>query len=339
MPKNNIIVGVSGTNLTVEEIDLFRDLAPWGFILFSRNIASPNQLSNLIEQIRQVAQQDEPPVLIDQEGGRVSRLPAPHWRIPPSPSIFAQLYKLDRTRALKACYLNNLLIGYELKQCGININCAPMLDIAQANSASIIHERGLGSTHEQVSALGNEVINGLLDAGVAPVIKHMPGHGRAQSDSHFSLPIVHASKEALTTDFLPFKSLSKPAMAMSAHVVFSAFDKDLPASISPTMYQVMREQIGFDGLIMTDDINMHALSGSIVERATKALLAGADMVLHCSGNFEEMKSLLSVATPLTGKAFERAIRAEKQAQMTPSQQDMSLNGLDELQAQLKVLLK
>ncbi|GLR69323.1 glycosyl hydrolase [Agaribacter marinus] len=316
--KQNVIVGLEGLSILPREAALLKELNPWGFILFSRNIASPTQLKRLHAQLQEVSQQDEPIILIDQEGGRVSRLPKAFWRVPPSPSEFVKLYRKNKAEAQQACFLNNQLIAQELKACGINVNCAPMLDIAQDNAADIIHERGYGNTKEQVIALGAEVINGLKSGGVAPVIKHMPGHGRGTSDSHFDLPKVAASKEELGIDFAPFAAFSEEAMAMSAHIVFSAYDASLPASISPTMYEVMRNEIGFNGLIMTDDINMHALSGSIAERAASALQAGADIALHCSGDFTEMKSLLAVAQPLKDKSLTRAKKAEQTARQVSS---------------------
>jgi beta-N-acetylhexosaminidase len=305
---NNIIVSCSTTRLTQQERALFAELRPWGLILFARNIESPEQVKALIDDAKNTLQTDDLPVLIDQEGGRVSRLPASHWRIPPSPQVFAALYQQAPSKALRACYINNVLIGHELKSLGINVNCAPMLDIPQVDAAGIIHERAYGSNKEQVIALCEQVILGLQAAKVEPVIKHMPGHGRGRSDSHFSLPTVEASLAQLNEiDFSPFKAFNHCAMAMSAHIVYEQIDKQLPASISPTVIQsIMRDAIGFDGLIMTDDINMQALSGTVAQRAKAALTAGADVALHCSGKLDEMQTLLGVASPLSGKSLQRA---------------------------------
>lgn len=312
MPKN-VIVGCSSTQLTHQESALFNKLQPWGLILFARNIDKPAQIKALIEDCKTAMGRDNLMVFIDQEGGRVSRLPKAHWRVPPSPTIFAKMYETNQERAKRACMLNALLTGLELKALGVNANCAPMLDIPQENASSIITERALGNTAQQVIALGHQIADGLRQANVAPVIKHMPGHGRAISDSHLELPVVDASlNELQESDFLPFKALAGEVMAMTAHIVFPQIDNNLPATISPTLInKIMREVIGFKGLIMTDDINMHALSGSVASRAEQAIAAGCDIALHCSGNFEEMQSLLSVAEPLNSLALARAHNAEK----------------------------
>lgn len=310
--SNNVIVGCHSTTISQQEAELFAKLQPWGIILFARNIENPKQVIQLINDIKKALGRDQLMVLIDQEGGRVSRLPANHWRIPPSPTVFARMYQDDQESAKKACLLNALLTGVELKELGINVNCAPMLDIPERQTASIITERALGYTTEQVIELAQQISSGLKSAGVAPVIKHMPGHGRAKSDSHLELPTVDASFEALKNkDFIPFRALANEAMAMTAHIVFNQIDKNLPATISPTVIQnVMRTEIAFDGLIMTDDINMHALSGTVATRAELALKAGCDVVLHCSGELEEMATLLDVVYPLEGKSLERANLAE-----------------------------
>lgn len=310
--SNNVIVGCSSTTLSTKEAALFSQLQPWGVILFSRNIQDPKQVIKLIEDIKSALGRDELIVLIDQEGGRVSRLPAKHWRVPPSPTVFARMYEGNQEIAKRACLLNAILTGLELKTLGINVNCAPMLDIPQSNSAKIIVERALGYNAAQVIELARQITTGLKRAGVAPVIKHMPGHGRAQSDSHLELPQVDATFDELNElDFIPFKALASECMAMTAHIVFNQIDKEFPATINPRIIQkVMRSTIGFDGLIMTDDINMHALSGTVAERAAAATKAGCDIALHCSGDFEEMHSLLEVAQPLSGKALSRAKIAE-----------------------------
>ena len=337
MPKN-LIVGCNSTQLNQQEKALFKELQPWGLILFARNIESPKQVKSLIEDCKTALGRDNLIVLIDQEGGRVSRLPKTHWRVPPSPTVFARIYETKPEIAKRACMLNALLTGIELKALGINVNCAPMLDIPQDNASSIITERALGKNPQQVIELGQQISQGLKQAGVAPVIKHMPGHGRAISDSHLELPVVDASLEALTAwDFLPFSALAEETMAMTAHIVFPQIDKNLPATISPTIVnKVMRELIGFKGLIMTDDINMHALSGTIASRTEQAFKAGCDIALHCSGNLAEMQSLLEVASPLSGLALKRAIAAEEIAfaQTTNAQSNIQeiTNELDGLLA-------
>jgi len=312
---NQLIVSCSTTRLTPQEKTLFAQLKPWGLILFARNIESPEQVKALIDDVKNILQREDLPVLIDQEGGRVSRLPTSHWRIPPSPQVFAALYQKNPKAALRACYINNVLIGHELKSLGINVNCAPMLDIPQQDAAGIIHERAYGSDKEQVIALCEQVIRGLQAAGVEPVIKHMPGHGRGRCDSHFELPRVEASLAELDDiDFAPFKAFNHCAMAMSAHIIFEQIDSKLPASISATVMQkIMREKLGFDGLIMTDDINMQALNGTVAQRAQAALDAGADIVLHCSGKLSEMQTLLPIASPLSGESLQRAQLAQQGA--------------------------
>lgn len=296
-------------------MSLFKDLDPLGFILFARNIDNPKQVIALTEQFKQVLNRDDVMVLIDQEGGRVSRLPSTHWRIPPSPTVFANMYLTHPETAKRACFLNALLTGLELKALGINVNCAPMLDVPQANAANIISERALGADPKQVIELGKQITSGLKQAGVAPVIKHMPGHGRATSDSHLELPRVDASFDELaTSDFMPFQALSNEAMAMSAHIVFSEIDNTQPATINQKLINnIIRQHIGFDGLLMSDDINMQALSGDIASRTQACLSAGCDVALHCSGDFEEMKTLLNVVSQLSDVSKKRAALAEKAA--------------------------
>lgn len=312
---NNIIVSCAGMRLTPDESSLFQELQPWGIILFARNIQTPYQLAALLDDIRIALGRDELMVLVDQEGGRVSRLPTPYWQVPPSPQVFAKLHQQDPLRALRACYLNNVLIGHALKRAGINVNCAPMLDVPQVDAAGIIHERAFGDSVEQVIALGGEVIKGLKAAAVEAVIKHIPGHGRGRSDSHFHLPQVEADVASLSNiDFAPFAHFRHQSMAMTAHIVYQDIDPDLPGSISPIVVnEIIRKQIGFDGLLMTDDINMHALSGTIAQRTIAALSAGVDVVLHCSGKLSEMKSLLDEVSTLQGASLRRARHAEKLA--------------------------
>lgn len=310
--SNNIIVGCSSTKLNPQEKQLFKKLQPWGIILFSRNIDNPQQIVQLIDDIKMALGRDQLIVLIDQEGGRVSRLPESHWRIPPSPTVFARMYEDNEDVAKRACLLNATLTGLELKELGINVNCAPMLDIPQANAANIITERALGFNAQQVIQLALQITDGLKRAGVAPVIKHMPGHGRAQSDSHLELPRVTATIDELKElDLVPFTALANEPMAMTAHIMFTQIDALLPATISPTVIQkVMRCAIGYKGLIMTDDINMHALTGSVAVRSAMAIDAGCDVVLHCSGKHSEMETLLEITSPLQGESLARAKIAE-----------------------------
>jgi beta-N-acetylhexosaminidase len=333
---SNVIVGCSSTRLSEQEKSLFNELQPWGIILFARNINNPAQVIALIEDCKQAMKRDELMVFIDQEGGRVSRLPNTHWRIPPSPTVFANMYEENLETAKRACLLNATLTGVELKALGINANCAPMLDLPQRNANSIISERALGATPQKVIELTRQISNGLKRAGVAPVIKHMPGHGRATSDSHLELPEIGASLNELNNwDFVPFKAMCEETMAMTAHIVFNQIDRNLPATISRTVVDnVMRDIIGFDGLIMTDDLNMEALSGTVASRAEKAIAAGCDIALHCSGEFDEMKSLLLVASELTGNALVRAFAAQKVAFQPVT--DLSAS---ELKKELDALMK
>lgn len=311
----NVIVGCSSTQLSAQERSLFKELQPWGIILFARNIDNPAQIINLIEDCKTQMQRDDLMVFIDQEGGRVSRLPSSHWRIPPSPTVFSNMYEENIETAKRACLLNATLTGLELKVLGINANCAPMLDIPQSNANNIIAERALGDSPQKVIDLARQITNGLKRASVAPVIKHMPGHGRATSDSHLELPEVNASISELNDwDFIPFKALNDECMAMSAHIVFDQIDRKLAATISPTVVsKIMRDIIGYKGLIMTDDLNMKALSGSVASRARQAIAAGCDIALHCSGDFDEMQSLLGVAQELSSESLIRANTAEKVA--------------------------
>jgi beta-N-acetylhexosaminidase len=308
----NVIVGCSSTKLSDAERSLFAELQPWGIILFARNLDNPAQTTALIDDCKTVMKRENLMVFIDQEGGRVSRLPKSHWRIPPSPTVFANMYEQNVETAKRACLLNATLTGLELKALGINANCAPMLDIPQENANSIITERALGNSPQKVIELARQISNGLKRANVAPVIKHMPGHGRALSDSHLELPEVHASLSELNNwDFAPFRAMSQESMAMTAHIVFHQIDRTFPATTSAAVVKkIMRELIGFNGLIMTDDLNMNALSGSVASRAEQAFSAGCDIALHCSGKFEEMESLLSVASELSGESLQRSQAGE-----------------------------
>lgn len=307
-----MIVSCASTKLSADEKALFKDLQPWGIIFFARNLSHKAQIINLVEELKHSMDRDNLLVFIDQEGGRVSRLPKEHFRVPPSPTTFAELYFRDQTKAKRACYLNALLTGIELKSLGINVNCAPMLDLPQIDADPIVTERALGNQPSQVIDLAQEIINGYKQAKVAPVIKHMPGHGRAKSDSHKTLPVVTASKQSLNDwDFLPFKAFANECMAMTAHIVFQQIDGTVATQSSVLIEQIMRKAIGFNGILMTDDINMNALKGSISDRASASLNAGCDLVLHCSGELNEMKELLDVCTLLRGESLNRAKTVEE----------------------------
>ncbi|MFT2089382.1 beta-N-acetylhexosaminidase [Paraglaciecola sp. 2405UD69-4] len=312
---SNAIVGCATTALTVEEKAWFQSMRPVGLILFARNINTPQQVADLVDEFKLITNNQYALILIDQEGGRVSRLPSPHWRIPPSPTEFAKLYQVSPDAAVRACKLNYQLIGADLKRVGVNVNCAPMLDIPQANASRVVTDRALGNTPGSVIALAQATVAGLQLSGVEPVIKHGPGHGRGTTDSHKTLPIVDADLNTLAAwDFLPFEHFKNQSMLMTAHILYTAIDNTYPGTLSPKVVnEVIRNQIGFDGLIMTDDIDMHALSGTTAEKATQALHAGCDLVLQCSGNIEDLWALEPALTPLSGKALTRTEIAASKA--------------------------
>lgn len=289
-----------------EEVAFFRDADPWGFILFARNIDTPDQVRALTSALRDTVGRDAP-ILIDQEGGRVQRLRPPHWRNWEPP-----LDTCDNTRdAERAMWLRGCLIAAELRDVGIDVNCAPMLDIATAQSHEIILNRCYGGSATSAAARGRAMLDGMAAGGVAGIIKHIPGHGRASLDSHFDLPRIAAPlPELQKTDFAAFRALNDAAMAMTAHIVFEALDTDLPVTLSPAGIAAIRSDIGFDGLLMSDDVSMQALSGSHAERTWAALEAGCDIVLHCNGIMDQMTEVAGHARPLTGKAADRAHLAE-----------------------------
>ena len=276
-----------------------------GFILFARNCVNPKQLRTLIKNLRMSINNANAPILIDQEGGRVTRLGAPHWRTAPAIKIFADLVKKDTELACEALNLNIRLIGQELHELGINVNCLPVLDIPFVGSDPIIGDRALGNNVQQVSVLGRIVCDSLMQEGVLPIIKHIPGHGRANVDSHKTLPIVTADWVDLSkADFLPFKLLRDMPFAMTAHIIYSAIDENYPATTSRKIIQeVIRKEIGFSGLLISDDLSMGALEGSLGERARASLQAGCDIVLHCNGNLSEMLEIADVTYDLSDESF------------------------------------
>lgn len=285
------IFGCAGATLGRDEAAFFRDYDPFGFIVFARNIETPDQLSSLTSALRDCVGRDAP-ILIDQEGGRVQRLRAPHWREWTPPLDFVTAAGNNAERAL---YLRYQLIARELATVGIDANCAPVADLITDATHPFLKNRCYGANPESVSLMCRAVAQGLLDGGCLPVIKHMPGHGRSQVDTHHDLPRVDASRQELTDhDFAPFKALNDLPMAMTAHLVFTAYD-DLPATQSPVMIDVIRAQIGFGGLLMTDDLNMQALSGDIATRTAAAMAAGCDIALHCKGDLAEMQQVAKAA--------------------------------------------
>ncbi len=291
--------------LNQEERVFFRQSAPWGLILFKRNVGGHEQLSELTRSFRDCVGRADAPVLIDQEGGQVQRMAPPAWRAYPSAGAIEA--GLPPSEAEAAARLIARSIAHELRKAGITVDCAPVLDVAEPDTHAVIGRRAFSGRPERVAAMGRAFATGLLSGGVVPVVKHMPGHGRARADSHHELPVVHATREELKRDFTPFAALSDLPMAMSAHVVYSALDPERPATISRVVVQeVMRGEIGFDGLIMSDDVSMKALCGPYEERAMAIIDAGVDLVLHCNGNLDEAKAVASAARELSGEGLRRA---------------------------------
>jgi beta-N-acetylhexosaminidase len=311
MQSRAFITGVSGPDLTAAEREFIRLERPWGFILFKRNIETPEQVAILVKELRGSIDAPEAPVLIDQEGGRVQRLGPPHWPVYPPGAFFGALYDLNPALGLSAARLGARLIAADLGDLGISVDCLPLADVPVAGADAVIGNRAYGTEPEKVAAIARAVTDGLEQGGVLPVLKHIPGHGRATADSHFGLPKVDTSKKELErTDFAAFQPLADLPMAMTAHVVFSALDPAHPATTSATIIeQVIRGVIGFQGLLMSDDVSMNALAGSIAERTRSIFAAGCDMVLHCNGKLDEMREVAAETPELSGRALQRATRA------------------------------
>jgi beta-N-acetylhexosaminidase len=299
------IFGPEGTKITDWERGFFREVQPLGFILFARNIEDPDQLRRLTDDLRELT---DPltPILIDQEGGRVQRMRAPHWR-----EYLPALDQMARASdPLRAHWIRNRLIAAELHGVGINANCAPLADIATAQTHPVLKNRLYGSNPETVIAAARACADAHIHGGVLPVLKHIPGHGRATMDSHLELPRVDTKRATLeTTDFATFRALNDLPMGMSAHIVFGDIDPTGPATTSAKMIDVIRKDIGFDGLLMTDDLSMQALSGTVAARSTAAIAAGCDVILHCNGDAVEMADVAKAAGDMTDTAKTRAIRA------------------------------
>ncbi|SLN77233.1 beta-N-acetylhexosaminidase [Oceanibacterium hippocampi] len=306
------IFGVAGPELGAAQRAFFAEADPVGFILFQRNCQSPDQVRRLVDDLRDCVGRDDAPVLIDQEGGRVARLHPPHWRSAPPQAVFGRLWQRDRIDAVRAAGLNARLIGDELARLGITVDCLPALDLSRPETTAAIGDRALSDDPEAVAALGRAVAGGLAAAGVLPVIKHMPGHGRARVDSHHALPAVDAGlAELADSDFLPFARLAHLPIGMTGHILFEALDPDRPATLSPTVIaDVIRGRIGFSGLLLTDDLSMKALEGTVAERAARALDAGCDLALHCNGELGEMKGIAAAIRPLDAAAAARVRAAE-----------------------------
>ena len=303
----SLIAGLSGIAMTDDERRFYRDVQPAGLILFARNVADRDQLKRLVDEAREAVGRQDFLVLIDQEGGRVQRLRPPIARSLPAAAVYAELYAQDPERAKRAAFAVARLTGEELRAFGITMNCAPVADLPVDGSHDIISDRAYGSTVAEVVALAEAVAGGYLASGVVPVVKHIPGHGRATADSHLSLPVVSTSRQTLSeTDFAPFKALAGLPAAMTAHVVYSAIDAANPASTSAIVTrEVIRGEIGFDNLLMSDDLSMKALSGPMRARAEAVIAAGSDLALHCNGDLGEMRAAAEGVPALGGRAAER----------------------------------
>lgn len=301
------IYGCAGLELDDAEKRFFREARPWGFILFARNVSDPEQLRRLTSSLRETVGRDAP-ILIDQEGGRVQRLRPPHWRAWPAARSYGEIHERDPERAIRAAELGAELMAAELRDVGITVDCLPVLDVRASGAHEVIGDRAYGGDPDIVTALGRAAAEGLLAGGVVPVVKHMPGHGRAGADSHKHLPVVDAPLQELEArDFAPFRALRHLPLAMTAHVVYTALDPDNPATLSKTVIgDAIRGAIGFDGLLMSDDLSMKALKGSFGARTKAAFAGGCDLVLHCNGGMAEMEAVAAEAGALTGESLVRS---------------------------------
>ncbi len=306
-----MILGCSGLSLTADEERFFRAERPWAFILFARNVSEPQQIRDLCAALRDCVGRPDAPIFIDQEGGRVQRLRPPLAPNYPPGSALGALYRSDRKAGLRAAWLMSRLHAFDLLKVGVTADCLPVLDVPIEGAHDVIGNRAYGKDPETVAAMGKSAAEGLLAGGVLPVIKHIPGHGRAFSDSHHALPVVDTPLDELRRhDFAPFKANAGIGMAMTAHVIYSAIDPNQPATTSPIVIgDYIRGEIGFDGLLMSDDLSMKALSGDFAARAAASLAAGCDVVLHCNGLMAEMMPVAAAVPVLAGKALERARRA------------------------------
>ena len=310
MAARAFITGLSGLKLTAQERAFLREARPWGLILFKRNIDDRNQVLGLVGEVLHELGGNAP-VLVDQEGGRVQRLGPPHWPAYPPGAVYSRLYDRDPAVGLAAARLGARLIAADLLPLGINVDCLPLADVPVGGANAVIGDRAYGETPDKVAAIAAAIAEGLGAGGVLPVLKHIPGHGRATADSHEQLPVVRTDRATLeATDFAAFRPLKNLPLGMTAHVVFTAIDPVLPATTSATMIrEVIRGFIGFDGLLMSDDVSMGALSGSIAERTRASLAAGCDVVLHCNGKLDEMQAVAAAVPELAGAAERRAAAA------------------------------
>ncbi len=307
MTARAFITGLGGLSISANERAFVREARPWGLIIFKRNVNTPQQVAELIRSFRDILGW-EAPVLVDQEGGRVQRLGPPHWPVYPPGARYGELYDRDKSAGLAAARLAGHLIAADLRDFGIDVDCLPLADVPAPGGDPVIGDRAYGTEPGKVAAIAGAIAQGLLAGGVLPVLKHLPGHGRAAADSHHRLPVVDTDRATLeATDFAAFRPLAGLPLGMTAHVVFSAIDPVAPATTSVTMVrEVIRGFIGFQGLLMSDDVSMNALSGTIAERSRAAFAAGCDVVLHCNGNLDEMAAVAGEAPLLAGRAAQRA---------------------------------
>lgn len=318
------IFGMSGLALTALEKALFRDTDPAGYILFARNCQDPEQIRALTSELRALSGRDDLAILIDQEGGRVARLKPPHWPEFPPARRFGALYDIAPASAMEAARLNAKAIALMLQEVGITVDCLPVLDVPTPGAHDIIGDRAYGEEPQRVAALGRATLEGLRQGGVVGIVKHIPGHGRAGADSHLELPVVQVDCTALEQDIEPFAALADAPMAMTAHVVYAAFDPDRCATLSPTVIgDIIRRRIGFKGLLMSDDLGMKALSGSFSDLTRASLAAGCDVVLHCSGELAEMEQVAKAAPVISDEA-----RARLDAAMYWASERRDLQGVD-----------
>lgn len=301
-----VVFGMSGLCLTADEKAFFKDCDPAGYIIFGRNIEDKPQLRALTDELRDIHGRSTLAILIDQEGGRVARMTEPVWPKFPSGEIFDKAYNIAPATAIEAARLNGQAIAESLREVGITVNCLPLLDVRQPETVAAIGDRAMGSDPVQVAALGRAVIDGQMRGGIVSVVKHMPGHGRAVVDSHMELPLVNASQSELETDLAPFKALSNAQMGMTAHIVYPAWDTDRCASLSPTIIdKIIRDEIGFEGLLFSDDLDMKALKGDVPSRARDVVAAGCDIALNCWGRMDEMVGIAELLGEISDKSRQR----------------------------------
>lgn len=310
-PFSATIFDPVGAVLTADEKAFFRDVNPFGFILFQRHCGSPEEVKRLVGELKSLTGRDRLPVLIDQEGGRVARLKPPCWPAYPTAATFAALYKQNKEVAKRAVYMNARLMAHDLFELGITVDCAPLADLPVAGAHDVIGDRAFGHEAQQVIDLARAQAHGLMDGGIVPVLKHIPGHGRATADSHEETPVVDESLEVLrNTDFVPFQALADLPMGMTAHVLFTALDAEHMATLSPKVIRLIREEIGFKNLLLSDALDMKSMQAiAPKERARAALAAGCDIALHCNAPLAEKKDIADGACALTGESLVRALRA------------------------------